>query len=88
MKYCMMMVRRISVGIMTFYDSSRLHGPSLPLVDLRQKYDNGQDPYDPSGGHEGGHFHHGGNPFGQFNGFPFGDFSGGGGQQFHFKMNF
>ncbi|GAB5587712.1 hypothetical protein Unana1_02612 [Umbelopsis nana] len=57
--------------------------------DLRQKYDNGQDPYDPTGGHEGGPFHHGGNPFGGFpgGGFPFGDFSGGG-QQFHFKMNF
>ncbi|KAI8576171.1 hypothetical protein K450DRAFT_257968 [Umbelopsis ramanniana AG] len=58
--------------------------------DLRQKYDSGQDPYDPTGGQQGGGFHHGGNPFGGggFHGFPFGDFSGGGGQQFHFKMQY
>ncbi|KAJ2960589.1 hypothetical protein NQZ79_g4078 [Umbelopsis isabellina] len=60
--------------------------------DLRQKYDMGQDPFDPQGGQDGGYQHHGGNPFGGFpHGFPFGDFSGGGGgggQQYHFKMHF
>lgn len=63
----------------------------LSMIDMRQQYDNGFDPFDPeqqSGGNGG--FHQQGNPFAHFQGFPFG---GGGGfpgshGNFEFKMHF
>ncbi|KKA29277.1 hypothetical protein TD95_002513 [Thielaviopsis punctulata] len=63
----------------------------LSNPELRQRFDNGDDPNDQSGGGGGGG-HPGGNPFAGFNfhgfpgGFPGGGFrAGGGGQQFHFS---
>lgn len=47
--------------------------------EMRQKYDNGEDPLDPENGREGG----GGHPF---HGHPFG--GGGGGGPFQFKFHF
>ena len=49
------------------------------LAEMRQKFDNGEDPLDPEQQQQGGH----GNPFHGFN--PFG---GGGGQGFNFKFHF
>ncbi|KAF7314087.1 hypothetical protein HMN09_00567800 [Mycena chlorophos] len=48
--------------------------------ELRQRFDNGEDPNDPSAGHP---FQQGGNPFAQF--FQGGGFPGGGSYQFHFS---
>ncbi|WOO77898.1 DnaJ subfamily C member 3 [Vanrija pseudolonga] len=62
---------------------------------LREQYDNGHDPNDPTAGHGGGNpfAHHGGGfqfqgfPGGGFpGGFPGGGFPGGGGQKFHFQF--
>jgi DnaJ family protein C protein 3 len=51
----------------------------LKNPELRQRFDAGDDPNDPSGGHQGGH----GNPFAQgFSNQHFQFFQGGGGQQF------
>ncbi|WRT65155.1 uncharacterized protein IL334_002098 [Kwoniella shivajii] len=72
----------------------------LSNLELRQRYDNGDDPNDPhQGGGGGGHnpfAHHGGGmPFQFFQqgggfpggGFPGGGGGGGGGQKFHFQWN-
>ena len=60
----------------------------FPYLEMRQKFDNGEDPLDPEeqrgGGNpfQGGHpFHFRGNPFG--GGFP----GGGGGHSFKFHFN-
>ena len=55
---------------------------NLCVVEMRQKYDNGEDPLDPEsqqghGGHGHPFFHQGFNPFGH-----------GGGGGFNFKFNF
>lgn len=69
----------------------------LSDTELRQRYDNGDDPNDPTGGQQGNPFAHhsggGGMPFffqqafGGGGGFPGGGFpGGGGGQKFHFQF--
>ncbi|KAJ3559631.1 hypothetical protein NP233_g11220 [Leucocoprinus birnbaumii] len=65
--------------------------------ELRARFDNGDDPNDPSGGMGGNPFAQGGHPFAQFfsggaggfGGFPGGGFAGGGpgGFQFHFNSH-
>jgi DnaJ family protein C protein 3 len=65
----------------------------LSSADLRQRFDNGDDPNDPTGGHgDGGHGHGHGHPFGggmpfffQGGGSPFGGGGGGGGFEFRFQ---
>lgn len=58
-------------------------------AELRQRYDNGDDPNDPTGGQQHNPFaHHGGGmpfQFFQQGGFPGGGFPGGGGQKMHFQ---
>ena len=56
----------------------------LSNEELRQRYDNGDDPNDPTGGQENPFFRQGGGPiFFQQGGFP-----GGGGGAFHFQFGF